>query len=201
MIDAYLKSSLEMDDHAIHLLFSANRWEAAYALSPHPSLHTTNIASKTIHALLASGTTVLCDRYYHSGIVYSAAKQNPSLPLSWARSPEVGLPRPDMVLFLDLEEAVARERGGWGGEVYEKAEMQRRVRDLFWGISLGNIGKEGEAPPEGERGAFRQEEEDLVLVDASPSVEEVAEEIWGKVLPRVEAVDRGEVGGSVRVVS
>lgn len=37
MIDAYLKSSLEMDDHAIHLLFSANRWEAAYALSP--SLH------------------------------------------------------------------------------------------------------------------------------------------------------------------
>lgn len=29
MIDGYLKSSLEMDDHAIHLLFSANRWEAA----------------------------------------------------------------------------------------------------------------------------------------------------------------------------
>lgn len=30
MIDGYLKSSIEMDDHAIHLLFSANRWEAAY---------------------------------------------------------------------------------------------------------------------------------------------------------------------------
>ena len=28
MIDAYLKSDMEMDDHAIHLLFSANRWEA-----------------------------------------------------------------------------------------------------------------------------------------------------------------------------
>lgn len=30
MIDSYLKSSVGMDDHAIHLLFSANRWEAAY---------------------------------------------------------------------------------------------------------------------------------------------------------------------------
>lgn len=28
MIDAYLKSDVEMEDHVIHLLFSANRWEA-----------------------------------------------------------------------------------------------------------------------------------------------------------------------------
>lgn len=28
MIDGYLKSQVEMDDHVIHLLFSANRWEA-----------------------------------------------------------------------------------------------------------------------------------------------------------------------------
>lgn len=30
MIDAYLKQSTELDDRAIHLLFSANRWECAY---------------------------------------------------------------------------------------------------------------------------------------------------------------------------
>lgn len=29
MIDAYLRSQSEMDDHAVHLLFSANRWELA----------------------------------------------------------------------------------------------------------------------------------------------------------------------------
>jgi dTMP kinase len=29
MIDSYLQSKTEMDDHAIHLLFSANRWEKA----------------------------------------------------------------------------------------------------------------------------------------------------------------------------
>lgn len=37
MIDSYLKSQVEMDDHVIHLLFSANRWEAAYGPSLLPS--------------------------------------------------------------------------------------------------------------------------------------------------------------------
>jgi dTMP kinase len=180
--------------------------------------------SKSINSLLSSGTTVLCDRYYYSGVVYSAAKQNPSLPLSWARHPEIGLPRPDLVLFLDLDEGQARARGGWGGEVYEKAEMQRRVRDLFWGLSYGKIGTataQGGGATEGAAGGgevavgaplpdspmvaahevrFRQEEEDLHVVDASPSVEDVAEEIWKVVRPRVEAVERGEVGKTVRRV-
>ncbi|OIW30126.1 hypothetical protein CONLIGDRAFT_702609 [Coniochaeta ligniaria NRRL 30616] len=215
MIDSYLRSQTEMDDHVIHLLFSANRWEAA----------------KQIHSLLSSGTTVLCDRYYYSGIVYSAAKQNPSLSLGWARHPEVGLPRPDLVLFLDLDEDRARARGGWGGEVYERAEMQRRVRELFWGLSLGKIGttategrqEDGGAGGEGVRGEvavgppvpegeaessspvvrevrFRQEEEDLCVVDAGSSVEDVAEEVWKVVRPRVEVVERGELGKVVRRV-
>ena len=34
MIDSYLKSQVDMDDHVIHLLFSANRWEAAYGPTP-----------------------------------------------------------------------------------------------------------------------------------------------------------------------
>ena len=169
---------------------------------------------KTISSLLESGVTVLCDRYYHSGIVYSAAKQNPSLSLGWARAPEVGLPRPDLVLFLDLDEGQAKLRGGWGGEVYEKGEMQRRVRELFWGLSMGKIGTEtarggqevAVGPPSPDRLTgmevkFRQEEEDLNVVDASPSVEDVAEAVWKVVRERVEAVERGDVGRVVRKVS
>ncbi|KAK3902991.1 thymidylate kinase-domain-containing protein [Staphylotrichum tortipilum] len=206
MIDSYLKSQVDMDDHVIHLLFSANRWEAA----------------KTISSLLSAGVTVLCDRYYYSGVVYSSAKQNPSLSLSWARAPEVGLPRPDLVLFLDLDENQARARGGWGGEAYEKAEMQRRVRELFWGLSMGKIetatvvaaeygsaGRREEValgppttdPLTGPEYCFRQEEEDLHVVDASSTVEEVAEEVWKVVQARVEAVENGEVGRAVRRVS
>ena len=51
---------------------------------------------------------------------------------------------------------------------------------------------------EGE--GWKQEEEDLVVVDAGGSVEEVAEEVWRKVKGRVEQVERGEVGRTVRVV-
>ena len=35
MIDSYLKSDVEMEDHVIHLLFSANRWEAVWVLQSH----------------------------------------------------------------------------------------------------------------------------------------------------------------------
>ena len=192
---------------------------------------------------------MICDRFYHSGIVYSAAKQNPSLSLSWAKAPEVGLPRPDVVLFLDLYEEVARRRGGWGGEVYEKGEMQRRVRELFWGLSMGDLGSAvsknnshngnvglsagnpnvpgimpktprtplksgrrdsggggvgvgGVGPGHygGENGEFRQEEEDIQIVDADLGVEKLSEKVWETVLPRLEAVERGEVGHTVRVV-
>ncbi|KAG6009929.1 hypothetical protein E4U21_000700 [Claviceps maximensis] len=188
MIDGYLKSQVVMEDHVIHLLFSANRWEAV----------------QHINSLLASGTTVICDRFYHSGIVYSAAKLNPSLPLSWARAPERGLPRPDMVLFLDLDEETARARGGWGGEKYEKAEMQKKVRELFWGLSMGGKDLQGQDMLEqlgGLDGAqWRQEEEDLVVVDAGGSVEEVAERVWGKVKERLDQVARGELGKTVRTV-
>ncbi len=115
MIDAYLRGHAQQDNHVIHLLFSANRWEAA----------------EQIRTAIASGTTVIIDRYYYSGIVYSAAKDDPSLSLQWAREPEVGLPRPDVCIFLNVSPTVASERGGFGMEKYENDEMQKRVREFF----------------------------------------------------------------------
>lgn len=190
MIDAYLKSQANMDDHVIHLLFSANRWEAV-----------TKIAD-----LLSKKTTIVCDRYYYSGMVYSAAKHNPSLSLPWARAPEVGLPRPDLVVFLDLTEDEAKKRGGWGDEIYEKAEMQRNVKQLFWGLSLGRIDPDTNAavdndhPPSREL-VFREEEEDLYVTDASTTVEEVADAVWNVASKRIAAVERGELGRTVRRVT
>lgn len=165
------------------------------------------VSRKTITSLLENGTTVICDRYYYSGMVYSAAKGNPALSLSWARTPEVGLPRPDLVIFLDLDEEQAKKRGGWGDELYEKAEMQRRVKDLFWGLSFGRIDvkgvvKSGEERTDSTVGlTFRQEEEDLSVVDASSGAEEVANSIWKIARPRISAVERGEAGRTVRRVS
>ena len=104
-----------MEDHVIHLLFSANRWEAA----------------AQIRNDIAKGITVVADRYYYSGVVYSAAKHNPELTLEWARNPEVGLPQPDLCIFLNISPADAAKRGGFGAEKYENSGMQSRVREMF----------------------------------------------------------------------
>ena len=142
-IDAYLKGESQQEDHVIHLLFSANRWEAA----------------AQIRVDIADGISIIIDRYYYSGIVYSAAKDNPTLTLSWAREPEVGLPRPDVCIFLDISPEDAAKRGGFGLEKYENDKMQRRVRELFH--QLANL-------PDGR---------DFRIVDAGRSLEKVEEEV------------------------
>jgi dTMP kinase len=115
MINSYLTGQAQQDDHSIHLLFSANRWEAI----------------KGIQQDIMSGVTVVVDRYSFSGAVYSAAKENPDLSLDWAWSPEIGLLAPDILLFLDISSADAAKRGGYGAERYETEKMQARVRALF----------------------------------------------------------------------
>jgi len=113
VINSYLTCSEELDDRAIHLLFSANRWEK----------------EKQIQRRLAEGTNIIIDRYAFSGVAFSAAK--PGLSLSWCKQPDVGLPRPDLVVFMDVTEEVAKQRGGFGEERYEVAEFQRRVRQNY----------------------------------------------------------------------
>ncbi|KAK0444726.1 thymidylate kinase-domain-containing protein [Armillaria borealis] len=151
MIDSYLQSKSELDDHAIHLLFSANRWELA----------------STIEGTLESGTTVLCDRYAFSGIAFSASK---GLPYEWCRSPDIGLPAPDLVLFLDITPEKARERGGYGNERYEKEEMQRRVREQYKRIESENVVQ-------------------WATIDAGREREQVAADIWAHVKPLVDGID------------
>jgi dTMP kinase len=112
MISQYLRNALELNDQAIHLLYTANRWELA----------------KQITSLLAGGTTVVCDRYWFSGTAYSAAK---GLDVGWCRAPEAGLPEPDLVLFIDVEPEVLQTRKGFGAERYERLEFQRKVRAVF----------------------------------------------------------------------
>uniref|UniRef100_A0AAV1UW29 Thymidylate kinase n=1 Tax=Peronospora matthiolae TaxID=2874970 RepID=A0AAV1UW29_9STRA len=115
-IHSYLTSSAAMDDHAIHLLFSANRWEAA----------------TTIESLLVSGQHVILDRYSFSGVAFSAAKTGMSLDWCWA--PETGLPKPDAVIFLDVPVAQTAARGNFGQERYEKMDFQGKVRQNFYAI-------------------------------------------------------------------
>lgn len=101
----------------------------------------TDTSSAGIESAIENGIDVVIDRYYHSGCVYSAAKQNPTLDLRWARLPEEGLPSPDLCLFLDISAEDAAKRGGYGEERYEKKEMQDRVRELFGQMAASKDGQ------------------------------------------------------------
>ena len=136
--------------------------------------------SASIEADLRAGTTIIIDRYYYSGCVYSAAKHNPSMTLEWCRKPDVGLPRPDLCVFLDISADDAAKRGGYGTEKYEKKEMQDRVRELF------------------ETLMGRKEGEDFVRIDAGASLEEVQKKVKHEVDRCIERVDREDL--ALRVV-
>lgn len=77
---------------------------------------------------LRSGTTIIVDRYSYSGVAYSAAK---GLDFEWCKTPEKGLLKPDLVVYLTLTSEAMAKRGGFGIERYETTEMQRNVGKIF----------------------------------------------------------------------
>lgn len=112
MISSYLQNKDDLDLHVLHLLFSANRWEKA----------------ASIRENLLAGRTVILDRYVYSGIAYSVAN---GLPMDWCRVPDAGLPAPDVVVYMDLPQDIARQRGEYGNERYENEKMQTAVSKVF----------------------------------------------------------------------
>jgi len=57
---------------------------------------------------LQEGRTVVVDRYAYSGVVFTAAK---GIDLEWCKTPDRGLPAPDVVLYLKLAVEDAMKRG------------------------------------------------------------------------------------------
>ncbi|CAG9316222.1 unnamed protein product [Blepharisma stoltei] len=112
MINSYLTNSIHMSDEAIHLLFSANRWECK------------GLIEQTLNA----GKNVILDRYAYSGVVYSAAK---GLDLEWCMASDIGLLKPDIVLYLKLDPREAQLRGNFGEERYEYLDLQKKVSDNY----------------------------------------------------------------------
>ena len=109
----------------------------------------------------------MIDRYSYSGAVYSAAKHNATLDLEWAWTPEIGLPHPDVVVFLTVSAAVAAQRGGFGAEKYETDQMQQSVREMF------------------EQLWRRVPSENLVTVNADEALEQVEQQVLTEVLSKL----------------
>ncbi|NXC37545.1 KTHY kinase, partial [Penelope pileata] len=113
LIGAYLARERELEDHAVHLLFSANRWEHA----------------KSMKEKLHQGITLVVDRYAFSGVAFTSAKEN--FCLDWCKQPDIGLPKPDLILFLQLSPGEAAARGDFGSERYENSPFQEKVLQSF----------------------------------------------------------------------
>ena len=108
-------------------------------------------AAPAIKEVLASGGTVLLDRYVYSNIAYQCAKMpsdNAAEDLrEWILNTEYGafnLPRPDLNIFLDVPigfvaESLSRSRGGsdrgylhGGSDIHEQdLEFQKRVKAMY----------------------------------------------------------------------
>ncbi|SCV00177.1 LAMI_0G03362g1_1 [Lachancea mirantina] len=116
LIDDYLKNRHNpLPDQAIHLLFSANRWEAA----------------RRIESALFAGKHVILDRYVYSGAAYSCAKNVPGMDMKWCLDPERGLIKPDFTIFFMNNGHESEQRAGFGDERYETVQFQDRVKHTF----------------------------------------------------------------------
>ncbi len=92
-IRAFLNGRRSYNSHALHMLYSLNRWENREKLM----------------LALDTADIVMTDRYTPSNIAYGLAK---GLKLDWLSGLDRGLPEPDSIIVLDVpvEYSFARKR-------------------------------------------------------------------------------------------
>jgi dTMP kinase len=112
--------SVELGWDAMALLFSADRMDHV---------------RREIRPALESGMIVVSDRYDLSSLIYqSATCPDGPAALEWLRALNGKARRPDLTLVLDVDANAAAARRAQRDdqpEIYEKADLQRRLRDLY----------------------------------------------------------------------
>jgi dTMP kinase len=89
----------------------------------------------------------------------------------------IGLPAPDLVIYIDIDHDTAMKRGGYGVERYENQDMQEKVRNVF------NVLK-----------ASSSSHVNWQVVDGAASIDDVAqrvEDVAKKAIQQVESENRG----------
>jgi dTMP kinase len=99
-LKAYLARKVRFDLHSVHLLYAANKWEVA----------------EELQGRIESGGIVITNRYSPSNLAYGLAH---GLPRDWLNSLEEGLPKPDVVVVLDILPRTSLGRKSKGRDVHE----------------------------------------------------------------------------------
>jgi thymidylate kinase len=77
------------------------------------------------------GTSVVMDRYVPSGVVYHEATINDAGARSFVEGLNRGMPKPDLLIILEVDAEAASKRGDYGGERNDNVPLQTRVGALF----------------------------------------------------------------------
>lgn len=150
LIRRILRHEFTVDPRTLAALFAADRVEHLF----HPT--------EGILAKLAAGYHVLSSRYYFSSLAYQSEAVDPAYVASLNRMAKATLPA-DLTVFLDLapEESIRRIKARpQAEELFETESKLRQVRDDFHNAF-----------------AAYGSEENIQIVDAAASPEEVAERI------------------------
>ncbi len=124
-----------------------------------------------IQTLLAQGRDVICDRYYYSSLAYQGSVTDPE----WVRQINLNCPeirRPDLCVFLDVDPERCRQRMKTDRaflEIYENEAAQAVIRERYYEVLRSLEGTEN-----------------IRIVDAVRSREDVAEDVFQAVFPLLE---------------
>ena len=124
---------------------------------------------------LSDGVTVISDRYYYSSLAYQGAELGYDIVAGLNLDRE-GIRRPDICVFLDLspEKSLARIGGrGENVEIYENFEYLTKTRKMFFDVF----------------DRLRERGESIVVIDASGTVEEVADAVLSAVMKIYNVLD------------
>ena len=103
-IDAYLHGKRKFPPEIIHYLYAANRWEKV----------------EEIKKSAAKNSILIMNRYYHSNIVYGIAN---GLKEKWLESLDVGVPKSDLVIVLDVSQTESFSRKKSKRDKFEKNKL------------------------------------------------------------------------------
>ena len=151
LIRRILKGEVTIEKETLARLFAADRGEHLYAPGG-------------IIEHCTRGTLVVSDRYTPSSLVYQGLECGREL----AEALNAAFPHPELLIYLDLEPAVALERIGKRKEkqeIYDRLDFQTRVRaaylELLHGYELAGVR--------------------VLLLDAAKPPHELSVEVWSAV--------------------
>lgn len=110
-----LNEKEKLEPMALQMLFCADRaWHVEHVIAP----------------ALKAGKTIVCDRYWHSTIVYAAAQD---LPTSELLKLNMTFPQPDVTIFTlpPIEVALKRMQKRSASDLFEKETFQRRLHEEY----------------------------------------------------------------------